>query len=154
MIFWPLISLTLNNVLHTISVSYSHIYTWILKSLSLSPGWLLLTLTSFSHGQLCFHYPHFAMKTLILILWITETNKQTKHLPQTTWLLLPMCIITAYLLSPHHHCGSIIPIITVDPSSPSSLWIRHLHRHCGSIIPIITVDPSSPSSLWIHCSGS
>ncbi|KAI4570609.1 hypothetical protein MJT46_006126 [Ovis ammon polii x Ovis aries] len=61
-----------------------------------------------------------------------------------------MFIITAYLLSSHHHCGSIIPIVTVDPSSTSSLWIHHPHRHCGSIVRIVTVDPSSASSLWIH----
>ena len=116
MIFWPLISLTLNNVLHT-TQSLTPIFTpgyWIL---SLSPGWYFLP-------SPLLHMANSASTTLILrwkpwFLFYGLQKQTKKPLPQTTWLPLLMCIITTYLLSSHHHYGSIIPIITVDPS----LWL-------------------------------
>ena len=78
-------------------------------------------------------------------------NKQTNKTPSPNYMtpsthvhhhsLPPVSPSSLWIHHPHHHCGSIIPIVTVDPSSASSLWIHHPHHHCGSIIPIITVDP-------------
>ena len=97
-----------------------------------TPGYWILSL---SLSWMITSYPHLFFTWPILLplpsfcdenldsYFMNYRNKQTKkRLPQTTWLPLLICITTAYLLSSHHHYGSIIPIITVDPLNSYFCW--------------------------------